>query len=294
MSHSGANWRSLCAREGWPKSPILRFPTRRPPTRNGERAEFIRRIEPLWGKGSLYEERFIGAWMASDEKYKSNSPGELMEKQGQLQEIYEGRIASLQRLVSFMVMFHAMAKSVQDFWPKVSFGLLGYDMSRSQSIMRIATTASPVSGSDVRHKMLELAEQTAMNFCANILQKNFIAKRATATLEERMTNFRAMVTEEANLTEAERERLEMREAMLVVPRSADSSPNNVRVRAPSMRGKRGGGLGLLDEKGDNVVSSGAASSERAVADTAPVNSSVLSAAGADEAAPVQNSDELSA
>ena len=40
---------------------------------------------------------------------------------------------------------------------QVSFGLLGYDMSRSQSIMRIATTASPVSGSDVRRKMLELS-----------------------------------------------------------------------------------------------------------------------------------------
>ena len=38
-----------------------------PPVRNNERADFIRRIEPLWGKGSLYEERFIGAWMASDE-----------------------------------------------------------------------------------------------------------------------------------------------------------------------------------------------------------------------------------
>jgi len=90
-----------------------------PPQRNGERADFIRRIEPLWGKGSLYEERFIGAWMASDAEYKAATPAELMEKQGQLQEIYEGRIASLQRLVSFFVMFHAMAKSVQDFWPKV-------------------------------------------------------------------------------------------------------------------------------------------------------------------------------
>jgi hypothetical protein len=157
-----------------------------PPVRNSERADFIRRIEPLWGKGSLYEERFIGAWMATDEQYKSATPAELMEKQGQLQEIYEGRIASLQRLVSFMVMFHAMAKSVQDFWPKVSFGLLGYDMSRSQSIMRIATTASPVSGSDVRHKMLELAEETAMKFCAGILQKNFFAKRAKADLQERI------------------------------------------------------------------------------------------------------------
>ena len=95
-----------------------------PPVRNSERADFIRRIEPLWGKGSLYEERFIGAWMATDEQYKSATPAELMEKQGQLQEIYEGRIASLQRLVSFMVMFHAMAKKVQDFWPKVSFDML--------------------------------------------------------------------------------------------------------------------------------------------------------------------------
>ena len=83
-------------------------------------------------------------------------------------------------------MFHAMAKSVQDFWPKVSFGLLGYDMSRSQSIMRIATTASPVSGSDVRHKMLELAEETAMKFCASILQKSFFARRAKADLQERI------------------------------------------------------------------------------------------------------------
>ena len=54
--------------------------------------------------------------------------------------------------------------------------MLGYDMSRSQSIMRIATTASPVSGSDVRHKMLELAEQTAMKLCATTLQKNYFRK----------------------------------------------------------------------------------------------------------------------
>ena len=53
-----------------------------PPVRNNERADFIRRIEPLWGKGSLYEERFIGAWMASDDEYKTATPAELMEKLG--------------------------------------------------------------------------------------------------------------------------------------------------------------------------------------------------------------------
>ena len=147
------------------------------PMSHGERPDFIKRIEPLWGKGSLYEERFIGAWMATDAQYKDLSPAELMEKQGQMQEIYEGRIASLERFVSFLVMFHAMAKSVQDFWPRVSFGLLGYDMSRSQSIMRIATTASPVSGSDVRIKMIELGEETARMFVANLMKQAFHVRR---------------------------------------------------------------------------------------------------------------------
>ena len=93
-----------------------------------------------------------------------------------MQEIYEGRFASLHRLVAFFVMFHAMAKKVQDFWPRVSFGLLGYDMSRSQSIMRIATTASPVSGADVRHKMVELAETTLKLWCVNLLKTKWILR----------------------------------------------------------------------------------------------------------------------
>ena len=80
--------------------------------------------------------------MASDSRYRSLHVQQLMNKQGQLQELYESRMASMQRLVGFLVLFHKMARDVQDFWPVVSLGLLGYDMSRSHSIMRIATTAS--------------------------------------------------------------------------------------------------------------------------------------------------------
>ena len=65
---------------------------------------------------------------------------------------------SMQRFVSFCVLFHFMAKKVQDFWPAVSLGLLRYDMSRSHSIMRVASTASPVSGADLRTKILETNE----------------------------------------------------------------------------------------------------------------------------------------
>jgi hypothetical protein len=71
-------------------------------------------------------------------------------------ELYESRIASLQRFVAMTVMFHQIGYRVQSFFPKVSFGMLGYRMDRTHSIMRIATTASPVSGADVRERMEEL------------------------------------------------------------------------------------------------------------------------------------------
>ena len=174
--------------------------------------------------------------------------------------------------------------------------MLGYDMSRSQSIMRIATTASPVSGSDVRHKMLELAEETAMKFCASILAKNFFAKRARTDLEERIAKFRGM-TENAELSEAyEAERREMREAMLVVPKSADNSPDGKRLRAPSMRGKRGGLLDGEEElkasaKSTPPLRAGSTSGRTAAADD---SSGELGAAGADAAPALNDSEELSA
>ena len=71
-------------------------------------------------------------------------------------ELYESRIASLQRFVAMTVMFHQIGYRVQSFFPKVSFGVFGYRMDRTHSIMRIATTASPVSGADVRERMEEL------------------------------------------------------------------------------------------------------------------------------------------
>eukprot|EP00316_Scyphosphaera_apsteinii_P022917 CAMPEP_0119334028 /NCGR_PEP_ID=MMETSP1333-20130426/86522_1 /TAXON_ID=418940 /ORGANISM="Scyphosphaera apsteinii, Strain RCC1455" /LENGTH=1168 /DNA_ID=CAMNT_0007344241 /DNA_START=113 /DNA_END=3619 /DNA_ORIENTATION=+ len=107
----------------------------------------------------VFEQRHLGQWMATHEEMHNFSAAQWMERQGSLQELYEGRMASLERFVGFLVLFHAMGKKVQDWWPAASLGLLGYDMSRTHSIMRIATTASPVSGSDVRHKILEIASE---------------------------------------------------------------------------------------------------------------------------------------
>ena len=74
-------------------------------------------------------------------------------------ELFESRIGSLQRLVAFYVMFHEMGKRVQDFWRLASFGLLGYEMDRTHSVMRVATTASPVSAIEVNERVMELRVQ---------------------------------------------------------------------------------------------------------------------------------------
>ena len=48
------------------------------------------------------------------------------------------------------MLFYHLGKAVQDFWRlPLWLGQLSYDMSRTHSIMRVATTASPVSGMEV-------------------------------------------------------------------------------------------------------------------------------------------------
>jgi len=123
----------------------------------------FRTIEPLRGK-------FIGAWMGHDDRFRGMSNEMLMDHQHMLQTLYESRHASLQRFVAFLIMFHKMGKTVADFFPNVSFGLLGYDMSRTHSIMRIATTASPVSGAEVRELTLQLARNSACRWATNVMQ----------------------------------------------------------------------------------------------------------------------------
>ena len=55
------------------------------------------------------------------------------------------------------MLFYHLGKAVQDFWRlPLWLGQLSYDMSRTHSIMRVATTASPVSGMEVRERAQQL------------------------------------------------------------------------------------------------------------------------------------------
>ena len=120
------------------------------------------------------EENYYGELL---EKEMEGTPlMELVNSQTVAMRLYESRIASMQRCVAFYVMFHALGKRVQDFWPSVSLGYLRYDMSRTHSIMRIATTASPVSGAEVRDITIELEKKRRIAHSRTLLSR-YLEKR---------------------------------------------------------------------------------------------------------------------
>ena len=104
-------------------------------------ARMLGRIEPL-------DEPFIGAWMLRDPRFDGLTVGQLTRQQTMLQTLYETRVASLQRLVSFMVVLHAMGKRVEDFWRVASLGSLAYDCWSAMAIHPIRQLATPTHPSN--------------------------------------------------------------------------------------------------------------------------------------------------
>jgi hypothetical protein len=76
------------------------------------------------------------------------------------------------------VIFHQMGRRVEQFFETISFGLLGYRMDRTHSIMRIATTASPISGADVRHRMNQLQLQSKIHYSIHVISMAYLRYRA--------------------------------------------------------------------------------------------------------------------
>ncbi len=133
------------------------------------------------------DDRGLAQVMPSKEKYfgeelRKTAPkgtGAFLMSQSQhlVMELYESRIASMQRFVAMTVMFHQMGSRVQNFFPNISFGYLGYRMDRTHSIMRIATTASPVSGADVRDRMVELLLRNKIQKAVTLFSKKYFEWR---------------------------------------------------------------------------------------------------------------------
>lgn len=137
------------------------------------------------------KERYFG-----EELRKHSQPGvnsmAMSQSQHFSMELYESRVASLQRFVAMTVMFHQMGMRVQTFFPKISFGMLGYRADRTHSIMRIATTASPVSGADVRERMEELRLMLKVERSVQLIGRTWrrwkVEKRIGLSLDQNNAN----------------------------------------------------------------------------------------------------------
>jgi hypothetical protein len=114
----------------------------------------------------------------------------LARKQHLVQELYETRIASMQRFVAMCVLFHRMGSRVERFFATLSFGWWGYRMDRTHSIVRIATTASPISGADVRQRMEHLRLWKLVLNSVHLIEVtywNYLKKKTKTTTTKRMS-----------------------------------------------------------------------------------------------------------
>ena len=67
---------------------------------------------------------------------------ELFTEAGAAEQWWENRIASMERMLAHFVLLHAMAERSAG-WP------LPFEVWRTQSQLRVATTAAPISAADV-------------------------------------------------------------------------------------------------------------------------------------------------
>lgn len=109
-------------------------------------------------------------------------------------ELYESRVASMQRYVAMCVMFHELGGNVEGFFRTLSCGLLGYQMDRTHSIMRIATTASPVSGAEVRDRMERLRLTNKVRNAVRTISTAWISyeKRKVSKMKENHESSRSL------------------------------------------------------------------------------------------------------
>ncbi len=91
-----------------------------------------------------------------------------------LAQLFETRIDSFQRLLSGYVLFHAMGRTVS------RAPIISYDMSRSQSGTRVATTASPVSGAGIFENS---ADDAPLSLLAEPVMLPFTVKTTPQTVE---------------------------------------------------------------------------------------------------------------
>jgi hypothetical protein len=76
-----------------------------------------------------------------------------------------------------------MAKKVERFFATISFGKWSYRIDRTHSIVRIATTASPISGSDVRQQIERLRLSKRVLHSIHLIENAYLTYRQKKSQE---------------------------------------------------------------------------------------------------------------
>jgi len=99
----------------------------------------------------------------------------VLDAEAPMKDLFEGRFLSFERYISFLVLFHAMALKVSSTsWP-----LPPWDISRSQSILRVASTAAPVSGAEVAARLAGEPAPTAFTVYRRMVEGKMTTAKTT-------------------------------------------------------------------------------------------------------------------
>lgn len=140
-----------------------------------ERSRAAPALQPMQGARLIQIIRATALSLQENAEAASNDPNErlafatkldartheIQDRQLVLQQFYEGRVAALERYISFCVMFHAMAAESSRPWL-----LRAWNIARSQSNLRVATTAAPVSASDASNDSETVLSETRVKLRA--------------------------------------------------------------------------------------------------------------------------------
>jgi len=100
----------------------------------------------LESEGSIAETGGPAALDAAIDHVSDGYLLQLFSKTATLELWHENRHASFERYIAFLVLFHQMAARVASFAP------LSFQVWRSQSQLRVATTAAPISAAEIQKK----------------------------------------------------------------------------------------------------------------------------------------------
>jgi hypothetical protein len=109
-------------------------PTCSPPNSPGKPSTNSPAPAPSSSQGDGQREVVVGAHLCQ----KTTDSGKLIESIRTLESLYETRVAAAERLIAGYVLLHRAVKPLSKLW------WLSYDMDRSESRLRVASTPAPV------------------------------------------------------------------------------------------------------------------------------------------------------